>query len=154
MLAASTVGLAGFVSIFAKIIWGTISDRLGRERALTVASFATMSAIMLLILTRVVESHWTVVLFAVAFGIGYASVAPIISTATADLFGGRHFGSIYGLVCLGQGIGGSIGAWVAGFIFDISGSYLAAFGFAVASSITSVLCLWLAAPRRVRRITG
>lgn len=153
MLAASTVGLAGFVSIFGKILWGVLCDRLGREWALTLGSLAVTASILLLILSRVVISPWIVFLFAVVFAIGYASVAPIVSTATADLFVGRHFGSIYGFVCLGQGIGGSLGAWLAGYIFDITGSYLSAFALAAASFVVGVLCLWMAAPRRVRRIT-
>ncbi len=76
----------------------------------------------------------------------------MVSTSTADLFAGRHFGAIYGFVCIGQGLGGALGAWVAGYVFDVTGSYHAAFALAAVSFLCSVLCLWLAAPRFVRRV--
>jgi len=63
-------------------------------------------------------------LFAVVFGIGYGSMAPLMPYLTADRFGRQVLGSAYGmLIFFVAGIGGSIGPVVGGVIYDRSGSY-------------------------------
>ncbi len=153
MLAASVVGLAGFLSIPGKIIWGGVGDRLGRELSLTLGAVAMVLGMLLLVLTRIVTAQWLLFLYAATFATGYAAASVTVSAATADVFAGRNFGSIYGFVCMGQGIGGAFGAWVAGFIFDISGSYLAAFALGATSFVMGATLLWVAAPRLVRRVS-
>jgi predicted MFS family arabinose efflux permease len=65
------------------------------------------------------------------------------------LFSGKNFGSINGAMVMGFGVGGSIGPWLGGLIFDNTGEYLGAFGCVLAAIIVSVLMLWLAGPRQV-----
>ena len=154
MLAASVAGLAGLLSIPGKILWGGVGDRLGRELSLTLGAVAMVLGILLLVLTRIVPAQWLLFIYAAAFSTGYAAASITVSAATADLFAGRNFGSIYGFVCMGQGVGGAFGAWVAGFIFDVSGSYLAAFALGAASFAAGTALLWAAAPRLVRRVSG
>ena len=152
MLAASMVGLAGLVSMPAKVFWGSLADRVGREGAYTMGVATMLLAIGLLILTGILPMVWLVPLFAVAFASGYAVTAPILPVSVADVFGGRNFGSIFGVINLNTGLGAAVGAWLAGLVFDISGSYVAAFLAAAGSSVVSVICMWLAGPRRVRRV--
>ncbi len=152
MLAASTVGMAGLVSIALKILWGEAGDRIGRERTFTLGAGCVLLSILLLMLTARVHTVWLVILFAAAFGTGYAVNPPLLSAAAADIFAGKNFGAIYGAVWLGQGIGGAVGAWAAGSLFDSTGSYTAALLAAALSTIAGVLCMWLAAPRQVRRM--
>ncbi|HZK67183.1 MAG TPA: hypothetical protein VFD42_06525, partial [Chloroflexota bacterium] len=47
--------------------------------------------------------------------------------------------------------GGAFGSWFAGYLFDATGSYLAAFALAACCSLAGGACMWLAAPRKVRR---
>jgi len=152
MLAASIVGLAGLVSMPAKIMWGWISDRLGREWAFTMGVVVMLAAIVMLVLTRTFPSVWLVFGFCVAFAVGYAITAPISPTAAADIFGGPNFGSIFGFMNLGSGFGAALGAWFAGYVFDVTGSYLVAFALAAASCSLAAVSIWVAAPRRVRRV--
>jgi MFS family permease len=69
----------------------------------------------------------------------------------ADLFRGRIFGLIYGIVEGTMGFGGSIGAWVAGFIFDQTKSYRWAFFLVMVVCFLSCIFIWIAAPRKVRK---
>lgn len=152
MLAASMVGLAGFASMPGKIFWGTLADRSGREFAYSWGVITMVMAIGVLVLTRTFPFTWAVVLFAVTFGLGYAVTAPVGPVAAADIFGGRNFGSIFGVVNMGSGLGSALGAWLAGYIFDVTGSYVGAFAVAAASSLSAAVFLWIAAPRKVRRV--
>lgn len=152
MLAASVAGFAGLVSMPGKIFWGMVADRLGRELTFTLGIATMLLAIGLLVLTGFVQAVWLVVVFAVTFALGYAINAPLTPSAAADIFAGRRFGSIYGLLNVGMGLGGAFGAWLAGYVFDVTGSYVVAFALAAVCSTASVLCMWLAAPRKVRRV--
>ncbi|MHB0869422.1 MAG: MFS transporter [Chloroflexota bacterium] len=152
MLAASVVGLVGLLSMLGKVFWGEVGDRLGRERAFTLGNGVLAFSILLLVATRIAPSTELVLLYALVFALGYAATPPLLSTAAADIFQGRSFGAIYGMICVGQGFGSAFGAWVAGYIFDTTGSYMVAFGVGIASAFLSITSLWLAAPRKVRRV--
>lgn len=152
MVAASVVGFVGLLSMLGKVLWGEVGDRLGREWGLTLGNGVLILSIALLVLTRVLPSLELVLIYTLVFALGYAATPPLLSTASADIFQGRSFGAIYGLICIGQGLGSAFGAWVAGYIFDSTGSYLPAFAVGAASAVLSITALWLAAPRKVRRV--
>ena len=82
---------------------------------------------------------------------GWGVTAPMFMSVAADLFKGKAFGLIYGLVEEGIGVGGALGAWMAGFIFDRTQSYHMAFVLVIAVYILSCFFIWVAAPRKVRR---
>jgi MFS family permease len=72
----------------------------------------------------------------------------------AEIFEGRHYGRIFGTVMLAAILGGAAGPWLAGALYDATGSYSAAFWIAAGCSAFSALAIWLAAPRRVRAVAG
>lgn len=152
MLAASVAGLVGLLSMPAKILWGTLSDRIGREVTFSLGTAATLLSILLILMAATSPSVWIVFLYAAVFAMGYAVLAPLAPTSAADIFAGPHFGAIYGFLHVGLGLGGAIGAWLAGYVFDATNSYLVAFGLAALSSCGGAVCLWFAAPRKVRRM--
>jgi len=54
-----------------------------------------------------------------------------------------------------MGFGGSIGAWVAGFIFDHTKSYRSAFALVIVVCFLSCVFIWIAAPRKAnKRVTS
>ena len=70
------------------------------------------------------------------------------------MFQGPRFAAILGMVSVAANLGAGVGPWVAGIIFDFSNSYDSAWWLAIAVSCTSILAVWLAAPRKVRRVPG
>ena len=154
LTAASIAGLVGLFSIFAKIGWGWISDRVGREVTWTLGFTALVIGIGFLVATRIAPFPLVVYFYALAFAMGYAVAPPIGPAAASDVFAGRWFGSIYGTLGIGNGLGSAGGAWTAGYLFDLTGSYFLAFGVAGVASILSVASMWIAAPRRVRLVPG
>lgn len=152
MLAASIVGLIGFLSVGAKAFWGWSADTIGRELTYTIGCAAMVLAVGLLVLTKVVPISGMLYLYAVVFALGYGVSAPLWPIVTSDLFSGRNFGSIYGFIALFSGFGSALGAWLGGYVYDLSGSYMIAFGVAVAGNAASAGALWIVAPRKVRRV--
>jgi MFS family permease len=152
MLAASVVGLAGFLSMPAKVLWGEACDRVGRESTYSIGVVMMITALAVLVLVGIVPSLPLLILFATTFAIGYAVNAPVTPSAAADIFAGKHFGGIFGIMQMGTGIGGAAGPWLAGYVFDVSGSYLAAFAAAAISSSLAAMSMWIASPRKIRRV--
>ena len=73
-----------------------------------------------------------------------------VNFSLADLFKGKSFGLIYGIVEGGVGLAGAIGAWIGGYIFDGTQSYQGAFQLCIICILMSIIVIWLAAPRKVR----
>jgi predicted MFS family arabinose efflux permease len=68
------------------------------------------------------------------------------------MFQGRHFGSINGFLVLGFGLGGIIGPWFGGFVFDTTKNYSTAFIVAILVTCVAFVLLWIAAPRKIRKL--
>lgn len=153
-VAAYALGLVGFTGIAGQIGLGHLSDRIGREWVWTLGSAGFVLCYALLLVMR--EHPWPVLLYLMvtaqgALGYGLAS---IFGAIPAELFQGRHYGSVFGVLGLGAGVGAGVGPWMAGAVYDLTGSYAPAFGLAIASSVVSIVAIWLAAPRRVRLVAG
>ena len=68
----------------------------------------------------------------------------------SDRFRGRHFGRIVGVGLLGSALGSALGPWMAGAIFDHTGSYLPAFLVAGACGCAAGIAGWRARGLRLR----
>lgn len=151
MFAASVVALLG-VFVVAGQSSALISDWIGRERTITLATVLSIGALIALILVRDSSHPWLLYLYAICFGYGVGLFAPTCYAGMADIFHGRHFGAIGGLLLTGQGIGGAIGPWLGGYIYDISGSYFFAFILCMVCVGLAGIAFWMAAPRNAARL--
>ncbi len=68
------------------------------------------------------------------------------------MFVGRNFGAVYGVIFAGNCLGSATGPLLAGLVFDFTGSYMVAFAAAGLSVLVATFLVWLAAPRKVRRV--
>jgi len=78
----------------------------------------------------------------------------VLGPIVAEIYEGPHFGAIFGTVMLAAIGGGAAGPWVTGLIYDLSASYIGAFWLALALACVSAGAIFLAAPRKVRRVAG
>lgn len=148
MMAATVAGIAGLVSIPGKFAWGLLSDRKGRELAYSLGFGCIGSSIGLLVLAGAFPHTPLPYVYALVMGIGYAVTAPVLPAISSDLFGGPRFSSIFGVIHMSMGFGSALGAWGAGRIFDLTGSYAEAFWLAIGLSVLSPTILWSVGPRR------
>jgi MFS family permease len=151
LLAASLLGMVGGLRSLGGIAIGSLSDRVGRELAYSIGSLAAFLGVALLMSIQDTSQPWRLYLFVLLSGLGYGALGPVYAAATADLFPGRHLGTILGVLEAGYGIGGAAGAFLAGDLYDRLGHYILSFSLVLAAIALSCATLWLAAPRRVRR---
>jgi len=121
--AAAALGIVGFASSAGKFVFGWLCDRVADAKYVAALGFFLM-AIGMGVLIRA-DTAVVLYLFAVIFGIGYGSMAPLMPYLTADRFGRQVLGSAYGmLIFFVAGFGGSIGPVIGGLIYDRTGSYV------------------------------
>lgn len=80
----------------------------------------------------------------VIYGLGFGARGPVTSSLVIDLFHGKHYGAILGFLEIGSGLGGTIGPWFSGFLFDRMGSYTLSFGLSMAVLMVATACAWFA----------
>ena len=149
-MAALVAGSVGLVGAFAKPIWGFSSDRYGREFMLTGGAFLSLAALAALWWLPGHAPLQFVYLYVLLMGIGYSIEAPLGPAITADLFPGRNYGSIFSVVSSATFVGSAAGAWLGGYLFDRTGSYLLPFSLAAIGIVMSLVLGWLASPRSAR----
>lgn len=148
LVGATVVGIVGVASVAGKAGWGTLSDRIGREPTYTLAFSCVAASVGVLALAGAHPHTPLPYAYAVLIGVGYASTAPLTPAIVSDLFGGPRFARIFGLLHLANSIGGALGAWVAGRIFDATGAYTLALPVAAIMALLAPSLLWVVAPRR------
>ena len=150
MTAAWIFAMVGIISSVFRIFWGWLSDRWGREKTFTLGVLCACLGVGSLILLEATGVRMFIYSFLILFGVGWGVTAPMFMAVSADLFKGKAFGFIYGLVEAGIGFGGALGAWIAGLIFDRTSSYQWAFILAISGMVCSCFFVWMAAPRKVK----
>lgn len=148
MVAATAMAIIGAISAAFRIIWGWMSDRIGRELAYSLGSITACLGIGSLLLCKTTGVPSAVYLFPVLFGIGWGVTAPSIMASSADIFNGRGFGFIFGVIQAVINLGGALGAWLGGAIFGRYQSYFGAFCVAIIALALSCIFIWKAAPRK------
>lgn len=146
--AATVGGIVGLASIAGKTGWGYLSDRVGRERVYTMAFTCVLASIGALAMAGRHPASPLPYLYALLIGVGYASTAPLTPAIANDLFGGPRFATIFGMLHFCTSLGGAIGAWGAGWLFDVSGSYAVALVTGAVMAAGAPALLWFVAPRR------
>jgi MFS family permease len=152
IIVASFLFLQGALNMAGEFFGGFLCDRIGREKTLTLSLFSFCAGIGFLNLAGVVSSPTLVYVFTLFYGIGQGMVAPALMTSASDLFQGKHFGSILGMIFLGGYFGGAFGAWLGGRLFDLTGAYQVNFLISVLAMLVSAALIWWVRPGSVRQM--
>jgi len=122
--ATRVLATIGGLSIVGRIIMGFSSDRIGNKWALTICyGFLCVSLGWLLLANRL----WMLFVFAIVYGFAHGGFFVVMSPLIAEFFGTASHGAIFGIMIFASTIGGAIGPLLAGYVFDLTGSYRAVF---------------------------
>jgi len=105
---ATAVGVLSLFNAAGRVIWGWLSDRMGRSVTMT-AMFVLQGFTLLSLTTLDTEVELAVGAACVRFNFGGNFV--LFPSLTADLFGSKNFGSNYVWVFTSYGIAGVLGVW-------------------------------------------
>ena len=139
-VAAGVLATQQITGVFARGAIPVIADRVGSKSVWVVGM--SLQALPLLIILFVHDA-WAFYLFAFLFGIGQGSEVPTFPIANRQYFGNVPQGSLYGWQNIGNGLGMGLAPVVAGFLWDITGTYAVplsmALGFSLMALISALL---------------
>ena len=149
--ASATLGAVAVGSLtVGKIVIGTLLDRAGLIRGAFLGNLALLLGLVILIFVQ--KQHGIIWLYIICYCLGASlpTVAPPLFVST--LFGERDYADLVGLINVSTGLGAIVGPTLCAKIFDLNGSYLAAWVlFAVLAAVTLVLQNICLAPARKDR---
>ena len=125
--------MVGGLSVFCGVIWGSISDRLGRNRG---AALAYLILGLSYIIYGLLKIKFGFYLSAVMFGLTAWSIPTIMAAAAGDYVGPRLASAGLGFITVFFGIGQALGPALGGYLADISHSFT--MPFLVAGGISLV----------------
>ena len=128
---AGILSTIGGVSIAGRFLMGGAADKIGEKSALLICLLCLLSSLVFL---QAVQTLGMFYLFAAVYGFAHGGFFSLVSPLIAKFFGTRSHGLLFGIVIFSSTIGGAIGPFMAGYIFDLTASYKMVF------MILAVLC--------------
>ncbi len=132
--------MLGF-GIVSRLLSGWISDRIGGLRTLLLGSALQGVALVLFLPFDGVVSLYVV---SAMFGLFQGGIVPAYALIVREYFSAAEAGTRTGIVLMATLFGMAFGGWVSGAIFDLTGSYRAAFVNGIAFNLVNLtIALWL-----------
>lgn len=116
--AIAIIALANAVGTYG---WGRLGDLFRRKYVLSALYAVRTLAMLLFVLVPLTDA--SLYTFALVMGATWLGTVPLTSGVLAQIFGVRYIGTLFGLVFLGHQLGGFLGAWLGGVVFDATRSY-------------------------------
>ena len=152
--AAWALGAVSLAGIPGQIALGHLSDRMGREIVWTISCLGFVLTYLLLLALEGTPSLPLLYLMVGVQGVLGYGMTSVVGAIPAEIFEGKHFGSIFGTLMLGAIAGGAAGPWALGALHDLHGDYVAGFWLSLAFAVLSIFAIWRASPGKVRAVAG
>jgi len=128
--------LVGGLSAFCGVIWGGISDRLGRKYGAALAYITLALSYLIFAVFHTLPAFYVSVFL---FGLSAWSIPTIMAAAAGDYVGPRLAPAGLGFITLFFGIGQALGPTVAGRLADLTGSFVSSFILATSVSLVGMV---------------
>jgi len=138
----ASAGVNAIALIAAANAVGTyVCGRLGDfyRRKYLLAGLYTVRTVAMLLFMALPLSNASLYAFALVMGATWLGTVPLTSGVIAQIFGVRYIGTLFGLVFLGHQLGGFLGAWLGGLVYDATHSYQWMWFISVGLGVASVL---------------
>jgi MFS family permease len=140
--------MLGF-GIVSRIMFGLVADRIGGTTTLLLSSSLQALALLLYLVLDGLASLYVV---SALFGLFQGGIVPMYAVIIRRYFPPQEAGARIGVLLMWTLLGMALGGWMSGAIFDLTGSYRAAFANGLAWNLVNMAIvgwLWLR-PGRVR----
>jgi len=117
----TALALIGLFNIFGSYAWGWLGGKYTKKYLLSALYFIRAAAIALFVLLPL--STGSVYLFAATIGFLWLGTVPLTNGLIAHVFGVQYLSTLGGSAFLFHQIGSFTGVWLAGYLFDSTGSY-------------------------------
>ena len=141
--AAGAVSLTALASVLGRLAMGAVVDRLNK-RLVAVACFLAQGAAVIALAYN--QHTATLYIGTFVFGLTMGNILMVQSLIIGECFGMVSFGTVYGMAGLFSMTGAATGPWLAGAIFDATGSYRVAFTIFAGLTVLAAVAVMFARP--------
>jgi MFS transporter, OFA family, oxalate/formate antiporter len=142
--AGSALGLLALFNGLGRIVWGTVSQKLGARKSISVMTL--LQAGMLFALYHMGSTETALTVAACWIGFNFGGNFALFPLASAESFGTKNLGANYGAMFTAYGVGGIVMPILAGSMWDMLGSYYIAFMVAGAICLISTVLAFVVKP--------
>lgn len=132
--ALATIGLANMAGTY---IAGVLGGKYSMKYLLSLIYFSRSVAILLYVMMPVTVA--STIAFSIAMGALWLSTVPLTSGLVGIMFGTKYMGTLFAITLFTHQIGAFFGAWLGGYLFDLTGSYDGAWMASIALGVFSAL---------------
>lgn len=148
--AATTVTGITLCSLIGRLGFGFLGDFINKRYLIAIG--IALQAIGVLILSFIsADRMWVIIPFLLTYAPGFGATMPLRPAIQADYFGLKSYGTIMGLMMLVSMPGGLASPVLAGWMFDVTGSYQMAWQWFALITVPAVPLILLARPPRIRQ---
>ncbi len=145
--AAAILSTSGGVSMLGRITLGLSNDRIGGKKALIACFIILLCALSIL---QLADAAWMFFFFAAVYGFAHGGFFTVISPTVAEYFGLAAHGVLLGIIYFVGTVGGAIGPFITGRIYDVTGSYQLAFIILTVMVFLGLILITLLRPVRMQ----
>jgi MFS family permease len=149
MLAATAIAIIGFFNILGTLASGWLGGKYRQNYVLSI--YYLMRAVVIAGFLIFPVTQTSVLTFAALMGFLWLGTVPLTSGLVAQIFGARYLGALFGIVFFSHQIGGFLGAWLGGYLFDLTGNYDVVWMIAIALGVLAALIHWPISDRPIIR---
>jgi predicted MFS family arabinose efflux permease len=132
-----TLAVIGLANAVGSLSSGWLSTRMPKRHLLAWIYFGRSVAIAVFILLP--PSPATAICFGIVIGLFWLSTVPPTSSLVMLMFGTKYMAMLYGFAFFSHQVGGFLGVWLGGLLYEAFGSYLVVWWLSVALGIVSAL---------------
>ena len=139
--AATALGLIAGIGGLGKVSFGRISEILPFKWAIVICFGLQGLAVFMLLYFQAVAVVW---IYVVIFGFAMGGLVVLMPLTVGHFFGLGGFGLILGSIWMAQALGGALGTYSAGLIYDVFGDYQLAFYVFIAAYVMAIIAIFMA----------
>ncbi len=139
LVAGTAMAWYAILNGLGRIVWGTVSDKIGRKMALIL--MCTFQGAIMLFFYKLGATELGLIVAACIIGFNFGGNFALFPAATADFFGTKNVGRNYGFVFFAYGIAGIAGPQVAGYFKGAAKGAADPTAWMIPFTIAGVACL-------------
>lgn len=137
---AWALALVGLANVVGSYTAGVLGGKRSKKYLLSFIYGARAVVIAVFVLLPMTEI--SVLIFAFAMGLLWLSTVPLTSGLVAQIFGPRYMATLFGIVFFSHQVGGFLGVWLGGRLFDVTGSYDLVWWISIGLGIFAAIVHW------------
>jgi MFS transporter, OFA family, oxalate/formate antiporter len=138
-----------------RILYGLLSDNIGRKNVLLIAFIGQavlISSLFLAEMNALLANTPLLMIFVALVGANYGANLAVFPAMTKDYFGPKNFAMNYGIVYTAWGLGGFMVSQLASSIMDTYNSFEFAYLLAAAMLVVAAVMMWAMKPPQTSRL--